>query len=708
MAQYYSKYPIKGLDCTNCARTIEEALRNTSGMEESRINFAAGTLSIPEGRVNEARSIIRSVEDGVDIITEEEPNKSSGLILRWLISGAAATAMLLGILFHDQLARTARGWAEYALLVPAYLAVGWPVLSSALKNLFRGRVFDENFLMTIATVGAFAIGQMPEAVGVMVFYSIGENLQEMAVRRSRSSIRKLLDIRVDTARVVRNGQSVECPAESVSVGEMIVVRPGEKIPLDGRIVEGESYLDTSALTGESVPGRKGVGEEALSGMVNGEGLLTLEVIADYAHGTAAKIVELVENAADRKAPTERFITKFASVYTPVIVFLAVLLAFVPPLIIPGATLAQWTYRALILLVVSCPCALVVSIPLGYFGGLGRCSRDGILVKGANYLDVLNRVETIVFDKTGTLTHGVFEVTRIEAAPGWSEEEVLGYAARAEAGSNHPVARSIRNAAAEEYGVPEAYEEIAGRGVVTEISGRTVCAGNRALLESRGIAGIPETSTEGTLVYIAVDETCAGLIAVSDVLRDGAEEAVAGIRRQGVDSVAMLTGDSRHVAQRIADSLGINHLRAELLPGDKVEALESLSGSGAAAFVGDGINDAPVIMRADVGIAMGGMGSDAAVEAADVVIMDDDPRKVAQALGIARQTRRIVMQNVIFALLVKAVFVAVGALGDITMWQAVFADVGVALLAVFNSVRVLRVKPIRDSRGSSIWGRAIKL
>ena len=607
----------------------------------------------------------------------------------------AGVLFLAGFIFNEPLHNTPFAIAEYAVLIPAYLISGWSVLTTAGRNILRGRVFDENFLMTIATLGAIAIHEIPEAVAVMLFFQIGELFQDYAVGRSRKSIKALLEVRPETANLKIDGEIREVSPESVNVGDVVIVRPGEKVPLDGEVLDGSSQVDTSALTGESVPRTVNIGETVLSGMINQSGVLSLRVTKPFNESSISKILELVENASSKKADTEKFITRFARYYTPVVVLLSLAVAILPPLFIADASQTVWTYRALVLLVISCPCGLVISIPLGYFGGIGGAAKRGILVKGSTFLDALTQVDTVVFDKTGTLTKGNFRISEIVAANGLKKHQLLELAAQVESQSNHPVAQSIQKA----YGKPvdsstlQDYEEIGGHGIRAKLNGHTVLAGNDRLLHRENILH-DVCDVEGTVAHIAVDGTYSGRIIIADELKQDAVEAISTLKQQGIQTV-MLTGDSQSVADTVAMRIGLDQYRAELLPEDKVDALEEFLQSAAndkkkVVFVGDGINDAPVIARADVGMAMGGLGSDAAIETADVVIMTDAPSKVAEAIALARRTLRIVWQNIILAMTVKAIFIGLGAIGLATLWEAVFADVGVALLAILNAGRILRV------------------
>lgn len=575
-------------------------------------------------------------------------------------------------------------------LVP-YFVIGWDILWKAVRNIAHGQVFDENFLMCIATIGALVLGEYAEAVGVMLFYQVGELFQSYAVGRSRRSIAQLMDIRPDSANVERDGQIVQVDPDEVAVGEVIVVRPGEKVPLDGVVLEGSSALDTAALTGESAPRDVAPGGELLSGCVNLTGLLKVRVTKEFGQSTVAKILDLVENASSKKAKAENFITKFARYYTPAVVIGAVLLAVIPSLV--TGQWGVWVHRALIFLVISCPCALVISIPLSFFGGIGGASARGILVKGGNYLELLAQTETVVFDKTGTLTRGVFELSALHPAPGVSQEELLEAAALAECHSSHPIAQSLRRAWGRDIdpGRTESVREVPGHGVSAQVDGTQVLAGNDKLMAREGIPCLPCSDT-GTLVYVAREGKYLGCAVISDQVKQTAPAAIAALKARGIRTV-MLTGDSHAVGQAVAGQLGLDEVHAQLLPADKVDRLEDLlahkSPKGVLAYVGDGVNDAPVLSRADVGIAMGGIGSDAAIEAADVVLMDDDPAKLIQAMDIARKCLRIVRENIVFALAVKGLFLILGALGVASMWEAVFADVGVAVIAILNASRMLR-------------------
>lgn len=580
------------------------------------------------------------------------------------------------------------------MYIISYILAGGDVVKRAIENIKNGQVFDENFLMSLASIGAFFIGEAPEGVGVMLFYQIGEMLQSYAVGQSRRSISSLMDIRPDYANVLRNGEVLTIPPEEVEIGEIIVIKAGERVPLDGIVVEGNSMLDTSALTGESLPREVITGSELLSGCINMNGLLNAKVTKSYSESTVNKILELVENASSRKSKSEKFITRFARVYTPVVVVIAVVLAIIPPLIIKGATFNEWIYRSLAFLVVSCPCALVISVPLSFFGGIGGASRNGILVKGSNYLESLAKTEIIVFDKTGTLTKGVFKVQKIHSEK-IKPEELLKLAAYAESYSNHPISLSLKEAYKKDIDIEKIsqVEEISGHGVSAAVENIKVLAGNDKLMEKFKIPYNKETS-EGTLVHIAADGEYAGYILIADKIKDDAFEAVSDLRKHNIKDIVMLTGDSESVAINTARELGIDRVYAGLLPADKVEKVEELisqkSKKVTLMFVGDGINDAPVLARADVGVAMGALGSDAAIEAADVVIMTDEPSKIAKAIEIAKNTIKIAYQNIIFAISVKVIILVLSTLGLASLWAAVFADVGVTFIAVLNAMRALRL------------------
>jgi len=608
----------------------------------------------------------------------EHGHEEGNALVLWR-AGAAAALVALGLLLG--------GWVSVALFVAAYLIAGYDVLLAAAGNIRHGKVFDENFLMAVASLGAMLMGECAEGVAVLALYQVGEWFQDRAVDKSRDSITSLMDIRPDYANRLVGAEVSRTVPEEVAVGDMILVRPGEKIPLDGVVVTGASSLNTAALTGESLPRDVQAGDSVLSGSVNLSGELTVRVTAAYGESTVAKILRLVEESGQHKAQAEKFITRFARVYTPLVCLAAALLAVVPPLF-DGQWL-EWIRRALTFLVISCPCALVISVPLTFFSGIGGASRKGILIKGANYLETLARLDTVVFDKTGTLTRGEFSVTKISPAVG-TEEELLALAALAESGSNHPIARSIAAAWGKEVDRERigGVEEIAGQGMAVTADGKRIHAGNQRLMASLNLA-VPQVEESGTVVHVAADGVYQGYLLIEDEVKPTSAQAVKELKEEGVQRLVMLTGDRKAAAERIAAAIGMTETHAELLPDDKVTHLESLLGSGKVAFVGDGINDAPVLRRADVGIAMGGMGSDAAIEAADVVLMDDDPAKLPRAIRHARRTMSIVRQNIAFALGVKILVMLLGAMGIANMWMAVFADVGVAMLAVLNAMRAMK-------------------
>lgn len=694
-----------GLCCADCAQKIEDGVRGIDGVRGASLDFETGCLTVrADDReafpriLRQASEVAKSVEPEAEI-SYSGPRSQAGRpdrkkeTVRRVLLAAGAVLFAAAFLF--------RGWrpVSMALFLLSYFLVGGDVLYRAVRNLFRGRVFDENFLMSVATVGAFAIGEFGEGVAVMLFYQIGELFQRMAVGRSRRSISALMDIRPDYANLLEGGQVRRVAPEEVGVGERILIQPGEKIPLDGTVAEGNSSVDVSALTGESLPKDVGPGDAVLSGSINLTGALTAEVAKEYSESTVAKILDLVQNASSQKSVTENFITRFARWYTPAVVSAAAALALIPPLVVPGASFSMWLGRALVFLVVSCPCALVLSVPLSFFAGIGGASKNGILFKGSNCLEALQNVDTVVFDKTGTLTKGVFQVSKIESAGAMTREELLDLAAHAEGSSNHPIALSIRQAYGKELDRSRISEvsETAGQGIGVRIDGRPVLAGNMKLMKEHGIP-CPEVSDPGTVVYLAADGACAGYLVISDQTREDSRGAALQLRKAGIGRLVMLTGDSKAVGEQVSREIGLDAAYTDLLPQQKVEALEGFKrekrGTGKKiAFVGDGINDAPVLAAADVGIAMGGAGSDAAIEAADIVLMTDEPSKLPAAIRIARRTRRIVWQNIVFALGVKAVILVLGALGIATMWAAVFGDVGVALLAVLNAMRALRVPAV---------------
>lgn len=697
------KYQLKNIDCASCAAKIEDGLAKMPEVKFVSVNFANSIMQIDTPDIEEVKQKIKEIEPEVEVVEPTEEISASvkkPAIKDELIENKKelikifVTLLLLavGLIFEDEIHSTPFHFAEYLVFISAYLISGWGVLNGAFRSITKGKVFNEHFLMTIATLGALAIDEMPEAVAVMLFYVVGELFQDIAVNRSRKSVKALLEIRPDYANIKINGDVKRVSPTEVHPGQIIVVKPGEKIPLDGIIKEGNSFVDTSALTGESVPRAVKESETVLAGMINKSGLLTIEVSKEFGESSISKILELVENATSKKAETEKFITTFARYYTPVVVFGALLLAVIPPLFFAGQTFTDWIYRALVVLVISCPCALVISIPLGYFGGIGGASRKGILVKGSNYLDALTKIKTVVFDKTGTLTKGEFKVAEIISANGFKEEEILKYAAYAEANSSHPIAKSILDAYKNIIQQNEITEvkEISGHGIQAKIDGNEVLIGNDKLLHNENIKH-DKCDVEGTVVHVAVNKKYAGYIVISDSLKNEAAETIAELNKLKVNTI-MLTGDNKSAADVYAKKLGIKEYYSELLPENKVQHIEKLletTKDGKVAFVGDGINDAPVIARADVGIAMGALGSDAAVETADVVLMTDSPMQVVKSIEVAKRTRTIVWQNIAFAMGVKLFFILLGAFGIATMWEAVFGDMGVAIIAILNAMRVMK-------------------
>lgn len=737
---------LNGLDCANCANKIETKVNKINGVKEATVNFSTTLLiaeikeeSLKDEIINEIKSIVKKLEP--DVKVEEKLNNT---VIKNTTSeckdSCCSTSFENGEVkkctektkinknethnhtHSNGLSENNAGVIEYIkenimliigtliylvalayngnnnsvsiiLFIASYLVIGGEVILTALKNITNGEIFDENFLMSIATIGAFFIGEYPEAVAVMLFYQIGEVFQGYAVNKSRKSISSLMNIRADYANVLRSNNEVKVSPEDVSLNEVILIKPGERVPLDGVVLSGESFLDTSALTGESVPREIKAGDEILSGEINNSGVLKVRVTKEYGESTVARILELVENASNKKAPTEKFITKFSKIYTPIVVLVAVLVAIIPPIFIKGAVFSEWLYKALSLLVVSCPCALVVSIPLGFFSGIGAASKKGVLVKGGNYLEALKESEIIVFDKTGTLTKGVFKVTSINAK-NISKDELLEITALGEVNSNHPIAVSI----AEAYGKKinkneiESYKEVAGHGVEAIIRGKNVLLGNSKLMIKNNIF-YDKVNTIGTIVHIAINSEYKGNIIISDEIKENVKEEIIELKNVGIKKTVMLTGDSKEVAEKVANDIGIDEVYSELLPSDKVNKLEEVLnkkvGNGKVLFVGDGINDAPVLARADIGIAMGGVGSDAAIEAADVVLMKDKIESISDAIRISRKTNKILWQNIIFSLFIKVVVMILVVAGLTNMWAAVFADVGVTLLAVLNSMRIIR-------------------
>ncbi|MBE8539169.1 heavy metal translocating P-type ATPase [Geoglobus acetivorans] len=685
------RYRLKNLDCASCAAKIEEELKK-EGFDYVMVNFATKEMMV-DGDAEKAKEIVKRVEPDIEVVDADEHQHNDGENALNRLYFIVPSLVLFGIGIVLRYYYDLDNNFVFGIFVVSYLLVGWKILRNAAVNSIRGNVFDENFLIAIATLGAFAIREYPEAVGVMLFYVVGEFFQDLAVNRSRRSIKSLLALKAEYANLVRGAGVIQVKPEDLRAGDVILIKPGERVPVDGVVLEGESTVDTSALTGESIPRGVRAGDEILSGMLNLSGVLKVKVTKELRESTISRVLELVENASARKAKTEKFITRFARYYTPAVVGLAVLIAVIPPLVF-GDPFSKWIYRALVLLVISCPCALVLSIPLGYFGGIGRAAKDGILVKGSNFLDALSKSTIVAFDKTGTLTKGVFRVTRIETRNGFTEEEIVRFAALAEAHSNHPIARAIIEAFGKEINEAEIveYEEIAGHGVRARIDGTEVMVGNDRLLHRFSIEH-DTCRVGGTVAHVIVNGTYAGYLVISDEVKEDAARAVRELKQLGVKKVVMVTGDSREVAAEVAREIGLDDYYAELLPEDKVKVIEELEKLKAPddriVFVGDGINDAPVLARADVGVAMGALGSDAAIETADVVIMDDKPSKLPKGIRTARKTRKIVWQNIVLALGVKLAFIGLGIAGSATMWEAVFADVGVALIAVLNAMRILR-------------------
>lgn len=727
------KLILSGLNCANCANKIETKVNKINGIENASLNFSTTVLTVEINKeeeknniVNEIKSIVKKLEPHVKVIEkldnkdikvnksectsscctnsyEHESNneehhghthefKENNGFLGYakdnllLIIGTIVYIIALAYKINDNL-------LSFILFGASYLIIGGEVILNAIKNIIRGEIFDENFLMSIATIGAFFIGEYPEAVAVMLFYQIGEVFQGYAVNKSRKSISSLMNIRADHANVLRDDKEIRVSPEDVSIGEFIIIKPGERVPLDGTVLEGTSFIDTSALTGESVPREVTTGNEILSGSINNNGVLKVKVDKEYGESTVARILELVENASNKKAPTEKFITKFAKVYTPIVVAIAVLVAIIPPIIIKDATFSEWIYKALSILVVSCPCALVVSIPLGFFSGIGAASKKGILVKGGNYLEALRDSEIVVFDKTGTLTKGIFKVTEINSI-NMSKEELLEITAMGESLSNHPIAMSIANAYGKEVNKDEIkdYKEISGHGIEVTIRENDVLLGNSKLMKSNNI-DYNDIDSIGTIVHVAINGEYKGNIVISDEIKENVKEALTELKEVGIKKTIMLTGDNKNVADKVAMDIGIDEVYSELLPGDKVSKIEEIlnkkTSKGKVLFVGDGINDAPVLARADIGVAMGGIGSDAAIEAADVVLMKDKIEEISEAIRVSRRTNMILWQNIIFSLGVKIIVMLLVILGLTNMWAAVFADVGVTLIAVLNSMRIIR-------------------
>lgn len=696
---------LEGLDCAGCADNIVEYTKTIKGVKEVDLNFVNKKMNIE-------LEDIRLKNEVIDLVTEKMKQLEPHVVVNDVTSGKVKKEskkeetkllsqnkdllriIIAGIFFAMPYVLKLEGTARFISFLISYVIVGTDVILTAFRNIKAGNAMDEHFLMTVATIGAFIIGEYPEGVAVMLFYQLGEYFQGKAVNHSRSSIKALMDIRPDYANLLVDGDVIVVAPEDIEIGDYILIRPGEKVPLDGIVVEGSSTLDTSNITGESVPRRIKEGEDLVSGVVNNQGVLKVKVTKEFGDSTIVKILDLVENASSRKAPTENFITKFSRYYTPIVVYAALAIGVIPPLLF-GGQWADWAYKAFVFLVISCPCALVISIPLGFFGGIGAASKEGILIKGGNYLEALNDIDTVVFDKTGTITKGVFKVTDIKSYSDYSKEDILEIAAYGEVYSNHPIGVSIISSYDKEIDKTriQEYEEIAGNGIKAKMGDRYFYLGNKSLLEDRKIT-VNEEDSIGTVVYVAEDNKHVGTIIVSDELKDNIKQSLEELNSVGVKNTIMLSGDNKETVDKVAKASGINIAYGELLPQDKVakfeEILKNKDPKHKVAFVGDGVNDAPVLARADIGIAMGGLGSDAAIEASDIVIMTDEIHKISTGIKIANKTKRIVTQNIILALGVKFIVLALGVFGKASMWQAVFADVGVSIIAIFNSIRALKV------------------
>lgn len=710
------KFDIIGLDCANCANKIERKINDTENIKEAIVDFLNKKIIVISNEGNEEnllpilQKIVDSVEENVKVSFTSNnvysnksnlhilnSNKESNEIIKKIIIGSLL--FITGFLISKN-----NNLLRFIIFFVSYIVIGGDVLITAFKNIKKGQVFDENFLMSIATIGAFLIGEYPEAVAVMLFYQLGEFFQNMAVYKSRNSIVDLMNIKPDYANLKVNNSIEKVSPESVKIGDLIIVKPGEKVPLDGKIIEGNSTFDTSTLTGESIPRDIISGDEVLSGYINISSLITIKVSKPFYESTISKILDLVENATSKKSKTEQFITKFARYYTPSVVIIALIIAFIPPFIVQNTTFSEWFYRALVFLVISCPCALVISIPLGFFGGIGSASKHGILIKGANYLEALNNVDTIVMDKTGTLTKGIFKVTEINLSnnlkENFTKNKLLKYVAHAESFSNHPIAKSIVNEYEKDGNIIDKniltdFKEISGYGVKVKIEEDNIVVGNLQLMKLENIL-LDEKESLGTTVYIGINGNYIGNILIADEIKEDSASAIINMKDNGIKNITMLTGDTKNIGESIAKKLNIDKVYAELLPHQKVEKLEDIfkennNNKNKIAFVGDGINDAPVLARADIGIAMGGLGSDAAIEAADIVIMNDEPSKIVTSIKIAKNTRKIVWQNITFTLIIKIIVLILGAGGIASIWEAVFADVGVALLAILNATRIIKKK-----------------
>lgn len=692
---------LEGLNCANCASKIEKLTNEIDGVDNATLDFVTKRLRVniveenrSKGIIEEIKNIVKRLEPDVKVIEKGHDHQHSHDHDHGDIGKKDIIKIIIsGILFVIPWLFKLDGTSRFTIYLASYIIIGSEIIIRAIKNLFAGQPFDENFLMTVATLGAFAIGEYPEGVAVMLFYQVGEFFQGLAVNHSRKSISSLVDIRPDYANLEKNEEIVIVNPKDVHIGDYIIVKPGEKVPLDGVVVQGKSSVDTSNITGESVPRTINIGDMVLSGFVNREGLLKVEVKKEFQDSTVSKILDLVENASSKKAPTENFITKFARYYTPVVVFTALAIGLIPPLFL-GYDISDWAYRAFVFLVISCPCALVISIPLGFFGGIGGASKVGVLIKGGNYLEGLNEVDTIVFDKTGTITKGTFKVTEVDGFGETTADEIIELAALGESYSNHPIGKSIVDAYGKEIDKNRItnYREIAGKGTQSDIDGNKILIGNKKIFEDNNIK-VEEKESIGTIVYVGRNGAHIGTIVVSDELKENVINDIKNIKSEGIKETIMLSGDKEETARKVGELVGIDKVYGNLLPQDKVKIFEKIlmETKGKVAFVGDGVNDAPVLARADIGIAMGALGSDAAIEASDIVIMTDEIGKVAIGMKIAKNTKRIVTQNIIFALGVKLIVLALGAFGFATMWEAVFADVGVSIIAILNSIRALKIK-----------------
>lgn len=685
------KYKLKNLDCATCALELEKGIKKLSCVKNVTVDFATESMHIDTDNFNEVMKTVKSLEPDVEIYGTEHIQKRINLKKELLPLIILFLIYMTGMIFEKYLHSHFNEIFEYTVFILIYITAGWKILLQAVNNIFRGKIFDEYFLMTIATLGAFFIHQLPEAAGVMLFYRLGEFFENLSVRRSRNSIKTLLAVKPDYANLKKDSDYIKVSPEMVTPGDEILVKPGERVPLDGTIIEGRSSVDTSAITGESRRKSFKTGDSILSGMISVSGSIKIKVTKPFNESSISRILNLVENALQSKAPTEKFITKFAKAYTPVVVLLAFLIAFIPPFLLNAGLFSEWVYRALVLLVISCPCALLISIPLSYFAGIGFASRNGILIKGSNIIDEISRLKTVIFDKTGTLTKGTFKVREIVSRNNYKSNDILKYAAYAESHSSHPIAISIREAfnnKIEEKKINK-IEEISGYGVKASISGHEILVGNDRLLHKENVDH-GDCDIKDTIVYITIDKKYTGYIIIGDEEKPDSKKAVSELKKLGIKTVAMFTGDNKNASEYFSRKLGIDYYYSELLPEEKLEKLINLKNKkNKAAFVGDGINDAPVIAESDVGFAMGKLGSDAAVETADIVLMTDAPSKVSETIKISRKIKKIVIENILFIMTIKLIFIFFGAFGLSGMWEALFADVGVTLLAVLNTLRLLK-------------------